>query len=491
MPDYVVIHPADNVMVSLVQVTPGMVLNGLVIRESVPKGHKIALRDIAAGEAIIKYGASIGRAESPIAAGSHVHVHNVKTTLGGVESYEYHPAFAPRPAVPPSRTVRLYPRSTGEFGVRNELWIIPTVGCINTEAQKLAAAFAASHPETDNYDGIYVFGHPYGCSQMGDDLLNTRATLQNIALNPNAGGILVLGLGCENNQVSAFRDSFAYDPVRFRFLAMQDVKDERAAVAKLLGELHQNLLHDRRVETSIAKLRIGLKCGGSDGLSGITANPLIGRFADWLTAHGGTGVLTEVPEMFGAETILMARAASKDVFDKAVAMIDGFKEYYLSHGQVVYDNPSPGNKAGGITTLEDKSLGCTQKGGTGMVTDVLGRDERIRVAGLNLKTAPGNDLVSVTALGSAGCQIVLFSTGRGTPFGGFVPTVKLSTNTELYEKKPNWIDFDAGSLVTGAAWDETLEQLIGLVVAVADGKKTNNEKNDYREIAIFKDGVTL
>jgi len=326
---------------------------------------------------------------------------------------------------------------------------------------------------------------------MGDDLQNTRTTLQNIALNPNAGGVLILGLGCENNQISAFRDSFVFDSARFRFLAMQDVKDERAAAYGLLDELHANLLKDRRVETSIDRLRVGLKCGGSDGLSGITANPLIGRFADWLTAHGGTAVLTEVPEMFGAETILMARAASRDIFDKAVAMVDGFKEYYLSHGQVVYDNPSPGNKAGGITTLEDKSLGCTQKGGTGVVTDVLGPDERIRVAGLNLKSAPGNDLVSVTALGSAGCQIVLFSTGRGTPFGGFIPTVKLSTNTELYEKKPNWIDFDAGKLVAGASWEETLDRLIGLVVAVANGDRTNNEKNDYREIAIFKDGVTL
>jgi altronate hydrolase len=327
---------------------------------------------------------------------------------------------------------------------------------------------------------------------MGDDHENTKETLQNIAKHPNAGAVLVLGLGCENNQVKAFRESYGdYDPNRVKFLVMQEVEDELEAGLEVLKELYEAMKDDQREKADISELRIGLKCGGSDGLSGITANPLLGKLSDYITHHGGTTVLTEVPEMFGAEKILMRRSKDEHVFQKTVQLINDFKAYYKKNNQVIYDNPSPGNKNGGISTLEDKSLGCTQKAGLSVVCDVLGQTERLKTKGLNLISAPGNDLVSVTTLGMSGCQLVLFSTGRGTPFGGFIPTIKVSTNSEIYRKKPNWIDFNAGSLTEGVDMDTLLEQFIDFIVDVVNGKKTRNEVNHFREIGIFKTGVIL
>jgi len=471
MGKYLRIHPDDNVMVLLEDGIKGSTFNGITLIDDVPKAHKVALKDILEHEHVIKYGHPIGHATKFIKKGAHVHTHNVATNLGEVLSYTYEPEFKTVVVDEPIRNVWVYEREHGEIGIRNELWIIPTVGCINGQAQQIAITFMASKEISQFFDGVYVFGHPFGCSQMGDDLIN--------------------GLGCENNQVEAFKSSYVYNPKRTRFLTMQDVSDEIETATNLLEELYQNLVHDQRREVPISRLNIGLKCGGSDGFSGITGNPLLGKLSDYITFHGGTTLLTEVPEMFGAEKILMKRAKNKEVFDKTVALINNFKHYYQSHNQVIYDNPSPGNKQGGITTLEDKSLGCTQKGGMSLVTDVLKHTERLKTQGLNLISAPGNDLISVTTLGMAGCHMVLFTTGRGTPFGGFIPTLKVSTNTELYQKKPNWIDYNAGQLVDGTSMDETLSGLIDFIVDVASGKKTSNEKNNFREIAIFKDGVTL
>lgn len=491
MSKYLMIHPDDNVMVLLEDGKKDATINGIKLLSDIPKAHKVAVKDILEQEDVIKYGNPIGHATELIKKGAHVHTHNVATNLGDVLSYTYEPEFNNVVVDEPIRNVMVYERENGDIGIRNELWIIPTVGCINGQAHQIAKTFMASKEVSESFDGIFVFGHPFGCSQMGDDLINTKETLQNIALHPNAGGVLILGLGCENNQVEAFKSSYAYNPNRTKFLTMQDVSDEILSATDLLEELYQNMSKDQRKEVPISRLNIGLKCGGSDGFSGITGNPLLGKLSDYITFHGGTTLLTEVPEMFGAEKILMKRAQNKEVFEKTVALINDFKAYYRSHHQVIYDNPSPGNKQGGITTLEDKSLGCTQKGGTSIVTDVLKHTERLKTRGLNLISAPGNDLISVTTLGMAGCHMVLFTTGRGTPFGGFIPTLKVSTNTELYQKKQNWIDYNAGQLVDGKSMDETLKGLIDLIVDVASGKKISNEKNNFREIAIFKDGVTL
>jgi len=491
MTNYLIIHPSDNVMVLLEDVKQGTVILGITILEDIPKAHKVCLKPIQQGEDIIKYGAPIGHATTDIKPGAHVHVHNVKTNLGELLDYSYTPEFEEVIVDLPSRKVNVYPRGNSEFGIRNELWIIPTVGCINGQAHQIAKAFMSEVSLSETFDGVHVFGHPFGCSQMGDDLVNTKETLQNIAKHPNAGGVLILGLGCENNQIIDFKKDYVYDTDRIKFLTMQDVSDEVAAANTLLYELYEVMKHDKRVEKDISEIKIGLKCGGSDGFSGITGNPLLGKLSDYITYHGGTSVLTEVPEMFGAEKILMKRAKNKDVFDKTVTLINEFKQYYKSHNQVIYDNPSPGNKNGGITTLEDKSLGCTQKGGRSMVCDVLSHTQRLKTKGLNLISAPGNDLVSVTTLGMAGCHLVLFTTGRGTPFGGFIPTLKVSTNTDLFNKKPNWIDYNAGALVDGHSMDDVLSGFIDLIVDVINGKKTSNEKNNFREIAIFKDGVTL
>jgi len=382
-------------------------------------------------------------------------------------------------------------RPAGSVGIRNEIWIIPTVGCVNGIANKLAEEF---RHETNGYgvDAIVAYQHNYGCSQLGDDHENTLKILRNMVMHPNAGGVLVVGLGCENNQPDAFRESLGqYDTERIKFLVTQKVNDEHKEGMKLLREIYDLVSKDKRVDVPLCELKVGLKCGGSDGFSGITANPLLGVFSDFLAAQGGTTVLTEVPEMFGAETILMERCENKQVFERTVRLINDFKEYFIRNNQPIYENPSPGNKAGGISTLEEKSLGCTQKSGTSQIKDVLMYGERLRTKGLNLLSAPGNDLVAATALAAAGCHLILFTTGRGTPFGTFVPTMKIATNSDLYNYKRSWIDFNAGTLLEGESMEEAGKRLVQDIINVANGQFVNNEKQCFREIAIFKTGVTL
>ncbi|MER2142819.1 MAG: altronate dehydratase family protein [Eubacteriales bacterium] len=455
----------------------------------IPMGHKVALRDIKKGEPVIKYGFPIGEATEDIPKGGHVHSHNLHTLLSGAHDYEYHPTHPKLEAREPV-TFMGYPRKVGRPGIRNELWIIPTVGCVNDIAKALAEK--AQKLVGGSVEGVYAFTHPYGCSQMGGDQENTRQVLANLATHPNAGGVLLLGLGCENSGIDQIMPHMGeYDPARLRTLICQQVEDEQAAAMTLIGELAENMKKDVRVPCPADQLVVGLKCGGSDGLSGITANPTIGVFSDLLGAMGGTTILTEVPEMFGAETILMDRCADEGLFGKTVHLINDFKEYFESYHMPVYENPSPGNKAGGITTLEDKALGCTQKSGSGPVKGVLKYGEKVTTPGLNLLSAPGNDLVASTALAISGAQLVLFSTGRGTPFGCPVPTVKIASNSPLAEKKKNWIDFDAGRLLSGMSLDALGQDLMTLVLAIAGGQHTRNEINGFHDLAIFKQGVTL
>ncbi|GEO27018.1 altronate hydrolase [Alicyclobacillus acidoterrestris] len=492
------IHDDDNVGVVTESISKGdvVVLSDEILQatEDILRGHKIALVDIPAGTNIVKYGYPIGHATQYIAKGGWVHTHNVQTNLSGKINYAYHPVKAiatPQKSDLPT-TFQGYVRPNGEVGIRNELWILNTVGCVNKAAEALAR-MADSELRGDGIDGVYHFAHPYGCSQLGDDLTYTQKALAGLARHPNAAGVLILGLGCENNRISSFRSFLQGVPdEKLRFLALQDVDDEFEEGMRLLRELADYGRTFQRQRVPVARLNVGLKCGGSDGFSGITANPLVGRVSDILVARGGTTLLTEVPEMFGAETILMNRAINDTVFQNVVSLINDFKDYYTRHGQVIYENPSPGNKDGGITTLEEKSLGCTQKGGTANVVDVLPYGTQATTPGLNLVQAPGNDMVSVTALVAAGAHIVLFTTGRGTPMGGAVPTVKISSNTPLYERKKNWIDFNAGTLLTGDDIDTLAAELYRRVVDIASGiEETRNERNGFREIAIFKDGVTL
>lgn len=467
----IVINKKDNV---------GVMLSGEL------RGHKKALRDIKKGEDIIKYGYPIGRAVSDIKEGEHVHTHNIKTNLSGVLEYSYEPIGA-EPRKKLSGTFKGYRRKDGGAGIRNEIWIINTVGCINRAAEKIAKL--ANERFGDLCDGIYTFVHPFGCSQLGDDMLTTQKILKGLVNHPNASGVLVFGLGCENNNIEVFKKILGeWDSERVKFLNGQDCEDEIEAALELIGGLAARASKETRTDCDISELVIGLKCGGSDGFSGLTANPLIGRFSDMINDYGASTVLTEVPEMFGAETILMNRAKDEAVFKKIVALINDFKGYFIRHGQEVYENPSPGNKKGGITTLEDKSLGCVQKSGSGAVADVIGIGEHVKEKGLNLLTGPGNDIVAVTNLAASGCHMILFSTGRGTPVGAPVPTVKVATNSQLAEKKKNWIDFNAGPIINGANLDK---EFFDFIISVAEGKKTKNEENGYREISIFKDGVTL
>ena len=490
------ISPEDNVAVALKDLTKGQILNtgseSVTLKQDLPRGHKVALKDIPNTQHIIKYGEVMGKATQDISAGEHVHVHNTKTTLSDDLTYRYSGGRSYEP-IAQDLTIQAYKRANGEIGIRNEIWIITTVGCVNSPASKIVE-LARQNFDLSSIDGIFTFAHPFGCSQLGDDHDMTRQTLINLVKHPNAGGVLVLGLGCENNGIGQFKEAMGsdVDDKRMKFLISQNSEDEIDDGLELIEELLNEIKDDQRSTVPFSELKVGFKCGGSDGFSGISANPLVGVFSDWHADRGGTAVLTEVPEMFGAETLLMERSIDEDVFHKTVNMINSFKAYFRKMDQPIYENPSPGNKDGGITTLEDKSLGCIQKGGRSVIVDVLDYGERLQKPGLNLMNGPGNDMVSVTSLIAAGAHVVLFTTGRGTPFGGPVPTLKISSNTSLAERKKNWIDFDAGTVLSGESFESARDRLIELIQNIATGtQKSKNEVRGYREISIFKDGVTL
>lgn len=488
------INPQDNVVVALQSLKAGdtfqMEDKTVTVRTDVTAGHKIAVCDIAQGECIVKYGFPIGTAACDIAAGEWIHTHNTKTRLGDLLEYTYEPNFKPLASVTP-KTFMGYPRKNGKAGIRNEVWIIPTVGCVNAIAKQIEDA--SQEFLTPELDGIFSYSHPYGCSQLSQDMLNTQLALAGLVNHPNAGAVLVLGLGCENNNIDEFKKVLGdYDPERVKFLNCQEHEDEVGDAVEEVKKLCKYAAQFKREPCSVEHLTIGLKCGGSDGFSGITANPLVGALSDLLIAQGGTAILTEVPEMFGAETILMNRARDEAVFCKTVDLINNFKKYFISYHQEIDSNPSPGNKEGGITTLEDKSLGCVQKGGTAPVNDVLSYGHPVCEKGLNLLQGPGNDLVAATALAISGAHLVLFTTGRGTPFGCPVPTVKISSNTDLATRKARWIDFDAGRLLSGEDLPGLAQEFFDYVIDVASGRKTaKSESFDKRDLAIFKDGVTL
>lgn len=497
MKRFIRINPRDNVAVVLTDdVKAGDWYDDgttqFRILSDIPQGHKFSLADIATGENVVKYGYPIGHATVSIRRGEWIHTHNLATSLDSNLDYCYNPLLTDSVSVGKGPEINGYLRSDGGMGVRNELWILPTVGCVNGSARAIAEALMQECGRYDNIDDIIAFTHNYGCSQLGQDHANTRRALAALARHPNAGGVIVLGLGCENNRIDMLKEEIRdYDPSRVRFITAQEVDDEVKIGIKVGREILKLMKNDRRTHLPVSKLKLGLKCGGSDGLSGITANPLVGKLSDKIIEWGGTTVLTEVPEMFGAETILMERAIDREVYEDTVSLINNFKDYFRQSGQPVYENPSPGNKAGGITTLEEKSLGCIQKGGHSSVVGVLGYAEPVIKQGLNLLNAPGNDLVASTALAIAGCQIILFTTGRGTPFGTCVPTLKISTNSSLASRKPSWIDFDAGSLVSEETPEKALDKLISLVIDVANGKRVRQEISRNKEIAIFKTGVTL
>ncbi len=487
------IHPADDVAVALGEIPEGVELlmegKSIVTAEKIPAGHKFALCHIAKSEHVRKYGYPIGHASREIEPGEWVHTHNLVTNLSGELAYRYEPEQAPV-FTPLSGTFQGILRKDGAIGIRNWIWILPTVGCVNKVAKALAEA--ARPLVRGSVDGVVSFEHPYGCSQMTEDQDNTRRILADFVHHPNAGGILVLGLGCENTHIDIMKEFIGdWDSKRVRFLNCQDVEDEHEEGLRILSEIISEAASDVRVPVGLDKLVIGLKCGGSDGFSGITANPVIGGFSDLMIRHGGATILTEVPEMFGAETILMNRCGDEALFRSTVEMINGFKRYFIEHGQTVYENPSYGNKVGGISTLEDKSLGCTQKAGTASVSGVLGYGERISGKGLNLLYSPGNDLVSATALAASGAHMVLFSTGRGTPFACPVPTLKIATNDVLASKKNRWIDFDASSVLTGRSYAEAAQDLFEMVVQVASGKLLRSEEMGFHDMAIFHNGVTV
>ena len=493
--DILQINKLDNVAVALKDLAKGDIVSvndfTVTVQEDIPSGHKIALKNIAAGENIIKYSFPIGHADGAIAPGSHVHTHNLKTNLGSILSYEYNPVAPVALPVSNKTTFMGYKRENGTVGTRNNLWIVPTVNCVTSTVrylEKIGRELIKNYANIDDCMGIV---HPYGCSQIGTDYTMTQKILADIVNHPNAGAVLVVSLGCENNNLTELKKVLGdYNPDRVKFMVTQEVEDEDITGRHLLEELAEFANRYKREQCPVSDLRIGLKCGGSDGFSGITANPLIGELSDLVIGSGGTTVLTEVPEMFGAETLLMNRAKNEETFHKTVDLINNFKAYFKRYNQPISDNPSPGNKKGGITTLEDKSLGCVQKGGHAQVVDVLSYGDTVQTAGLQLLNGPGNDSVSTTALAASGCQIILFSTGRGTPWGTIVPTVKIATNSKLAHYKAKWIDFNAGRLLDGTAMEKLRDDLWETILEIASGRQTKAEQMNFNEIAVWKDGVT-
>lgn len=494
MQSYLKIHPNDNVAVAVEGLKKGLqvLLDGafIILKNDIPAGHKFALCEIPAGGKVMKYGFPIGHAAENISMGSHVHTHNVCSDLNSLLEYQYVPQFTELSPIK-TQTFRGFRRPDGKVGIRNEVWIIPTVGCVNAIVKQIEVE--AQKFIRGGLEAVVAYSHPYGCSQLGGDLRNTQKALSGLIRHPNAAGVLVLGLGCEHNRISEMKKVLgSYDENRVKFLISQDVDDEVEAALKLLKELCSRAAKCVREEIPASELVLGLKCGGSDGFSGITANPLVGSLSDKLIAQGGSAILTEVPEMFGAETLLMQRCRSREVFDKTVDLINDFKSYFISHNEPIDENPAPGNKDGGITTLEDKSLGCVQKGGAAPVEDVLAYGDPVLKKGLSLLQSPGNDLVATNALMFSGAHLVLFTTGRGTPFGCAVPTVKIASNSDMAQRKSKWIDFNAGRLVEGESMESLTAELFRLVLDIASGeKKAKSEALDKRDLTIFKDGVTV
>lgn len=479
MNKYIKLNEKDNVKIALTN-------------DVVPFGHKIADTDIKTGELVFKYGYPIGIATKDIAKDEHVHTHNIKTLLDEEPTYHYKKEVIENKFSFDDRKVMIYKRSNGKYGIRNNLLILPLVGCINSTINKIKEEFLKrNNPE--GIDDLIALTHPYGCSQIGDDMLFTKETLSSIATNPNFGGVLIVSLGCENNQLEPFLKSMGdYDKKRIKSIVLQNSKDEIEDSLVLLNEIYREMIKDVRVEAPLSSIVVGLKCGGSDGMSGITANPLVGMISDYLVKNGASTILTEVPEMFGAEQLLMNRCRDESIYKKTVNLINDFKKYYKNHNQVCYENPSPGNKEGGISTLEDKSLGCIEKSGYSEIVDLLKENEKIVNKGLNLLNGPGNDMVSSTNLVCSDANLILFTTGRGTPFGSIVPTIKISSNTPLYNKKEKWIDFNAGTIIDDLSFDKAFKELLEIVIKTINGEyKTKNEINKLYDIAIFKDGVTL
>ena len=483
------INDKDNVAVALEELKKGEIIDNIELLDDIPFGHKVLLNDLKSGENIIKYGNPIGHLTVDCKKGEHIHEHNLKTNLSDIIEYKYcgENEYKPKKC---DVTFNGYLRQDGRAATRNEIWIIPTVGCVNNTAKRLEKI--GQDIIGDGCDGVFAYTHPFGCSQLGDDQENTRKILASLANHPNAGGVLIVSLGCENTNAETFKKYLGdYNEKRIKFLITQDCEDELEKGEKLLKELYTFVKSFKREPIPINKLVVGYKCGGSDAFSGITANALCGRLTDKLTSFGTSAILTEVPEMFGAEKLLMKRCENEKVFNKCVNMINSFKQYFFSHNQECYENPSPGNHDGGITTLEEKSLGCIQKGGKAVITDVLEYGEHCKKQGLNLLTGPGNDIVSTTNLTAAGANIILFTTGRGTPLGASVPTIKVSSNSRLAKRKSNWIDFNAGELIESNDFENMTEEIFKLLIDIASGRQTKNEQNGYREISIFKDGVIM
>lgn len=483
------INDKDNVAVALEELRKGEIIDNIELLDDIPFGHKVLLNDLKSGENIIKYGNSIGHLTVDCKKGEHIHEHNLKTNLSDIIEYKYcgENEYQPKKC---DITFNGYLRQDGRAATRNEIWIIPTVGCVNNTAKRLEKI--GQDIIGDGCDGVFAYTHPFGCSQLGDDQENTRKILASLANHPNAGGVLIVSLGCENTNAETFKKYLGdYNEKRIKFLITQDCEDELEKGEKLLKELYTFVKSFKREPIPINKLVVGYKCGGSDAFSGITANALCGRLTDKLTSFGTSAILTEVPEMFGAEKLLMKRCENEKVFNKCVNMINSFKQYFFSHNQECYENPSPGNHDGGITTLEEKSLGCIQKGGKAVITDVLEYGEHCKKQGLNLLTGPGNDIVSTTNLTAAGANIILFTTGRGTPLGASVPTIKVASNSRLAKRKSNWIDFNAGELIESNDFENMTEEIFKLLIDIASGRQTKNEQNGYRDISIFKDGVIM
>lgn len=478
------LHPKDNVALALRPLPSGARVSvegiSLFTRDPIPYGHKVALVSIPKGGRIIKYGYPIGRAVRSISPGEHVHVHN--TESGRAHGDTARPVIREESSlIPrfPQDTFLGFRRQDGRVGVRNHVLVMASVHCVNGGVERIGR----------EVPGVVALPHIYGCSQLGEDLAQTRRVLEGYVSHPNVGATLIVGLGCEALPTRELVDGLRDRGYRVELLLLQEIGGSRAAVRKgkeLAAELLGEVGKLRPEPVPLSELVVGVECGGSDAWSGVTANPAVGAIADALVAHGGTVILSEVTEFIGAEHILAARAISPEVGKAILRAVARREGVAVEMGVDLRGaQPSPGNMEGGLTTIEEKSLGAIVKGGTTPVREFLGYGERPSARGLVVMDTSGNDLESVTGMVAGGAQVVLFTTGRGTPVGNpIVPVIKISSNTPLYERMRDDLDFDAGSILRGEPPTSVAARLAALLLEVAGGRPTQAEVWGHREFAI-------
>jgi len=496
----ILLHGDDNVAIARVPLAAGTELRiggqiAVTAREPIAAGHKIALVHVAPGEVVRRYGQIIGRAKQPIEPGQHVHTHNLAFEELHFD-YEFPAGETALPERLASPTFMGYPREGGSVGTRNYIAVVAASNCAAHTAEMIAHSFAGE-PLPPNVDGVVAFPHGDGCGQViGPDTLQLQRTLGGVLAHPNVAAAVILGLGCEVNQIEHYLGPNAPRSSRLVGMTLQGSGGTRGALAAARAEiagLIEQCAAEQRVESPASRIVLGLNCGGSDSFSGITANPALGVCSDMLAAIGATTVLAETTEIFGAEHLLVRRARNRQVAEKLLSFVTGYRQYLNRFAGSFDDNPSPGNKEGGLTNILEKSLGAVAKAGTSPLTDAVDYAERVRTPGFVFMNTPGYDPVSLTGLAAGGCNLIAFTTGRGSAIGfPSVPVLKIATNSNTYRRMQDNMDLNAGAIADGEkSVAEVGREIFDILLRVASGEHTRAEQLGHHEFVPWRIGPVM